>query len=70
MNGQYPYQFDEPWAIHPDVDTPINDVQPDLQSGVKFLTYTVAKHTGVLWLVEKLPFLEKRQWVKDIERPF
>lgn len=26
MNGQYPYQFDQPWAIHPDIDTPINDL--------------------------------------------
>lgn len=26
MNGQYPHQFDQPWSMHPDADTPINDL--------------------------------------------
>jgi len=70
MNGQYPYQFDEPWVMHPDADTPINDIAPSIEADIKSLVYLVAKHIGVLWLAEKLPFMEKRQWVKDIERPF
>lgn len=26
MNDQYANEFDKPWEIHPDVDTPVGDV--------------------------------------------
>lgn len=24
---EYPHLFDKPWEMHPDVDTPINDIE-------------------------------------------
>lgn len=33
----------------------------------KAFLYHTTKALGIHWLVEKIPFLEKRQWVKDFE---
>lgn len=27
--SEYPHLFDEPWQVHPDIDTPINDLPPN-----------------------------------------
>lgn len=35
---------------------------------LKTLLYHTTKALGVHWLVDKIPFLEKRQWVKDFEK--
>lgn len=26
---EYPHLFDKPWQVHPDIDTPINDIPDD-----------------------------------------
>lgn len=78
MNDQYANEFDKPWDVHPDVDTPINDLKPRtfvganeaLGESFKQLIYQLSKNLGLLWIISKTPFLETRQWVKDIERPF
>lgn len=69
MDDHYQQEFSEPWEVQPD-DPRVNDLKPDLDYLKKKLLYDFCKAIGVVWMVEKLPFLEKKQWVKDIERPF
>jgi hypothetical protein len=39
----------------------------ELNQAIKGLVYEIAKAVGIFWLIDKIPFLEKKKWVKDYE---